>query len=409
MNKAKKLLIPLCVLLVSAAIVYFVTSNPPEPRRGKPSNAAQVLVEVQEIVPQTYDVVLNSFGVVAPRTQSDLVAQVSGQIVKVADEFRDGGFFEKGDPLVWIDERDYIAQEKIAQANVLSAQQTLLEEQARSEQALIDWKRLGNGETPNALVLREPQLEAAKANLLSAQAQLEQAQLSVERATIRAPYNGRILLTEADLGQYINSNTTVASIYAIDLIEVRLPINNADLALIDLPREYRNNLSLSTDSKVHLHSDAVGNQHWLAKLVRTEGAIDASTQQLYVVAQIDDPYSQKNQDMVPIKIGQYVNAQLSGKRLDNAIVIPNTSIYQGSYVYTVKDNILMRKDISILWQNGTEAIISSGLEFGESLVLTPMGQVSSGTRVKVLEPNSSNKPPAKDNINKPKGDKRPSR
>lgn len=409
MNKTKKLLIPLCVVLVSAAIVYFVTSNPPEARRGKPSNAAQVLVEVQEIRPQTYDVVLNSFGVVAPRTQSDLVAQVSGQIVKVADEFRDGGFFEKGDPLVWIDERDYIAQEKIAQANVLSAQQTLLEEQARSEQALIDWKRLGNGETPNALVLREPQLEAAKASLLSAQAQLEQAQLAVERATIRAPYDGRILVTEADLGQYINSNTTVASIYAIDLIEVRLPINNADLALIDLPREYRNKLSLSTDSKVHLRSDAVGKQHWLAKLVRTEGAIDASTQQLYVVAQIDDPYSQKNKDMVPIKIGQYVNAQLSGKRLNDAIVVPNTSIYQGSYVYTVKDNILMRKDISILWQNGTEAIISSGLEFGESLVLTPMGQVSSGTRVKVLEPTSGNKPRAKDNIKKPKGDKRPSR
>lgn len=390
MNRTKKILLPLSIVLISAAIILFVKLNPPQATRGKPSAGTQVLVEIQTISPQAYDIVLESYGVVAPRTQSDLVAQVSGQIMKVADQFRDGGFFEKGDPLVWIDDRDYTAEAQIAQANVLSAQQALLEEQAMGEQALKDWKRLGNGAQAGDLVLRKPQLESAKASLLSAQAQLQKAQLSVERSIVKAPYAGRILNTEADLGQVVSANTAIASIYSIDVIEVRLPINNSDLALIDLPKEYRNNIAVANKSKVYLHSDAVGKQNWIANLVRTEGAIDSSTQQLYVVAQIEDPYSQLHDDMVPIKIGQYVDAQLMGKRLNDAIVIPNSAIYQGSYVYIVNEGVLLRKEINIQWQNSEHAIIDQGLAVGDTLVLTPMGQVSSGTRVKILEPSSGN-------------------
>jgi len=392
MNRIKKLLLPLFIILITAVIIYYVTSNPPEAKRGRPSAPTQVLVEVENLNEQTYDVVLESFGVVEPRTQSNLVAQVSGQIMKVADQFRDGGFFEKGDPLVWIDDRDYLAEAQIAQANVLSAQQALLEEQAMGEQAIKDWKRLGNGAEAGDLVLRKPQLESAKASLLSAKAQLQKAQLALERSIVKAPYAGRILTTDADLGQVVSANTAIASIYAIDVIEVRLPINNSDLALIDLPKEYRNNIAIPAKSKVYLHSDAVGKQSWQARLVRTEGAIDSSTQQLYVVAQIEDPYSQLRQDMVPIKMGQYVNAQLMGKQLNNVIVIPNSAIYQGSYVYTVVNKALLRKEISIQWQNSQHAIISEGLEAGEALVLTPMGQVSSGTRVKILEPSSNQAP-----------------
>ncbi|MGS2719706.1 efflux RND transporter periplasmic adaptor subunit [Paraglaciecola aestuariivivens] len=386
MNKLHKRWIPAIIILCSVGIVLYVTSNPPKTERRSAGAGTQVMVEVSEIVPRRYQVMLDSFGVVQPRTQSVLVAQVSGQIIKVSEQFRDGGFFEKGEPLVWLDDRDFKAESLIAQANVSSAQQALLEEQAKAEQALIDWKRLGNGAKPNSLVLREPQLAAAQASLLSAQAQKQKADLALERATIRAPYAGRILKTQANLGQVVSSNASLASIYAIDNVEVRLPINNSDLALIDLPVEYRDQQNSAVNAKVYLYSDLVGEQKWLAKLVRTEGAIDASTQQLYAVAQIEDPYSRNNSDSVPVKIGQYVNARLEGKTLDNAIVIPNSAIYQGSYVYTVSNNTLLRQDINIRWQNNSEAIISQGLQAGDTLVLTPMGQVSSGTRVQIAEP-----------------------
>jgi RND family efflux transporter MFP subunit len=399
MTITKKTFIPLLIVVISLVLVYFITQNPPQAKRGRPTEVPSIVVKTMAIQPADYQVMLSSFGTLRPRTQSVLVAQVSGQIMKISEQFRDGGFFEKGDPLVWLDERDYIAEAKIAQANVLSGQQALLEEQARGEQAKVDWLRLGDGSKPSTLVLRLPQLEAAKAVLLSAEAQLQKAQLSLERATINAPYAGRILNTQVDVGQVVNNNTQLASIFAIDVVEVRLPINNNDLPLIDLPQEYRGNKVINDQTKVLLHSDLIGKQNWNAKIVRTEGAVDSDSQQLYVVAQIEDPYNEFTEQKMPLKIGQYVNADIVGKTLKNAVVIPNSAIYQGSYVYTVLDGALLRKEIEIRWQNTNDAIISAGLDLGELLVTTTLGQVSSGTRVNIQNSidNNNNRP-----NNKPK-------
>ena len=86
---------------------------------------------------------------------------------------------------------------------------------------------------------------------------------------------------------------------------------------------------------------------------------------------------------MPLKIGEYVTAKLTGKTLSSVLVIPNNTIYQGSYVYVIEGDVLQRRDIEIAWQNERDAIIEAGLADGESLVTTPLGQVTSGVRVRV--------------------------
>ena len=189
-----------------------------------------------------------------------------------------------------------------------------------------------------------------------------------------------------------HSNTNLADLYAVDYIEVRLPIRNNDLAYLSLPESFRYGKRDTNFPEVTLTSTLGSADVWVGKVVRTEGAIDESSQQLYVVAQIDDPYDVTNKgNVAPIKIGQYVNAAIVGKTIKQALVIPNSSIYQGSYVYiaeTINDQtVLKRKEISIRWQNGEEAIIESGLSVGDNLVLTPLGQVSSGTPVQIAGSN----------------------
>ena len=379
----KKTLLPIGIILVTIGLFALITSNPPSAARGKPSAAPQMTVDVLPISLQSYSVQLDSFGLVQPRTQSVLVAQASGQITQVSSQFRDGGFFEVGDVLIQLDNRDHKAEVKIAESSLLSAKQGLLEEQARVKQAVADWQRLGNGQQANALVLREPQLEAAKAKVLSAEAQLEKARLTLERTKIVAPYAGRVLKKQVDLGQVVSNNAQLATIYAVDYVEIRLPIKNKDLELIELPEQFRDVAHTPLGSSVQFRSDLVQDQTWQGRVVRTESAIDTASQQLYVVAQIDNPYQAKLNQVSPIKIGQYVTAQLQGKTLNNVMVIPNSAIYQGSYVYTVIDGVLKRKDINLRWQNANDAIVATGLAPGELLVLTPLGQVSSGTPVKV--------------------------
>jgi RND family efflux transporter MFP subunit len=379
----KKRLIPVAILVAAGVAASLILNNPPQAGRRGPSKAPQMTVQTQSVAPQLYQVQLDSFGTVRPRTESVLVAQASGQITFLSDNFRDGGFFERGEVLIELDNRDHLADVKIAKANLLDAKQQLAEEQARAEQALIDWQRLGKQGLPNDLVLRKPQLEAAKAKQLSAEAQLAKAELALERTKIVAPYAGRVLEKHVDLGQVVSSNSQLADIYAVDYVEIRLPIKNNDLALIDLPEEFRGQQDKQKVGTKVTFQSAINQAGWQGQLVRTEGAINEQSQQLYVVAQIADPYDLANQGQTPVKIGQYVSAKINGKLLTDALLIPTQAIYQGSYVYIVEEGVLLRKEIELLWKNANEAVVKSGLNPGDMLVTTALGQVSSGTPVAI--------------------------
>lgn len=375
---------PIAIFAGLVAIAVIIWMNPPETPQRPQFSGPTMTVETIPVLPRDYRIMLQSYGTVQPRTRSMLVAQVGGQIVEINENVRDGGFFEKGDTLGQIDPRDYEADVQIALASLADAKQVMAEAIARSDQAREDWERLGNEGEPSKLVLRVPQLEAARAGVGSAESALTKVKLDLERTSIVAPFAGRVIRKLVDLGQVVGPNTQLAEIYATDVVEIRLPLRNRDLGFIDLPESYRHSGPRETSIDVLIKSDLIGNEKWQARLVRTEGAIDESARQLHVIAQIDDPFGPRSEGRSPLKIGQYVTAEIEGKTLPGALVIPNSAIYQGSYVYTVEDDILRRRDIEIAWQNDIDAVVDNGLELGMDLVMTPLGQVTSGIRVSVL-------------------------
>jgi multidrug efflux system membrane fusion protein len=385
MNAISKKMIPVAIIGGLLLIAVLIKMNPPEAPQRRPFAGPQMVVATTAVENQEYKIHLQSYGTVQPRTQSVLVAQVGGQIISINENVRDGGFFEKGDVLGQIDPRDYEADVRISEALLADARQALAEAEARSVQALEDWERLGNtGDAPD-LVLRVPQLEAASARVKSAESALQKANLDLERTQLVAPFAGRVLRKLVDVGQVVSNNTQVAEIYATDVVEIRLPLRNRDLGFIELPESFRfsDAVDASAEMDVIIRSDLIGNEAWNAKLVRTEGAIDESARQLHVIAQIDDPFGKKSQGRSQLKIGQYVTAEIPGISLSNVLVIPNNTIYQGSYVYIVEDSLLHRRDIVIDWQNDTDALIGQGLAHGDQLVTTPLGQVTSGIRVSI--------------------------
>lgn len=389
-----KALLPVAILAVLITIAALILGNPPQAQRGGPPEGPRMVVDVEEVRRGPYAIAVQSYGTVQPRTQSMLVAQVSGQIVNVESAFRPGGFFRANDILVTIDPRDYDADVKIAEANLMDAIQAETQEQARAEQALIDWERLGGGEPPSDLVLRKPQLAAATARAASARSALAKARLDLERTVIRAPFDGRLLRQLVDRGQVVNNGAQLAEIFATDYVEVRLPIRNSDLPYVDLPE------SESATQPTVTFASELGDVRFEGRIVRTESAIDTNSRQLHVIAQIDDPFrlaSDANER--PIKIGEYVTAVVQGRELRSALVIPSAAIYQNTYVYVVEESVLQRRNVEVDWQNGRDAIIGSGLESGDQLVTTALGQVSSGTRVQIA--GVSNRPPARRGADSP--------
>ena len=386
----KKVLAPIVILAVLVTAGVMILSNPPQTERRGPPGGPQTVVEVMPIASQSYQISVNSYGTVQPRIRSMLIAQVSGQIVDIQPYFRPGGFFTEGNTLLTIDPRDYQADVQIAEATLMDALQAEAQEQARAKQALIDWQRLGEeDQAPSALALRKPQLQAAKARVHSARSALNKAKLNLERTQLVAPFSGRVLEQMVDVGQVVNPGTQLGEVFATDYVEVRLPIRNADLAFVDLPE-----VDQGPHPDVTIYSELGARQNWTGKIIRTEGAIDEIARQLHVVAQINDPFGTAGSVGRPLKIGEYVTAEISGKVLPNVIVIPNNTIYQNAYVYVLEEGLLQRRSVEIDWQNGTESIIAAGLSSGDALVTTPLGQVISGTRVRIAGPQATTLPSA---------------
>jgi len=370
MKKIFKVLIPFIIIFGTIGVVYIIFDNPPEVKKQK-TKSSKIKVEVKKLVKQDFLISLDSFGTAQPSVQTTLTSQVSGKVIYVNDKFKNGAYFKKGDLLVQIEDLDYISDEKIAQAQLVLAKQALLEEQAKSKQAKEDWEKFNIKGKPNSLVLRVPQLQSAKANLMAAQAQLAKAKLNSKRTKILAPYDGRVIEKNVSIAQVISSNEQVGTIFSSDVIEVRLPIKNKDLNLIDIDKK----------AGVKFNSE-VSNTVYNGKIVRSESSIDTNTKQLYLIAEIKE-------NSKKIKIGEYLKAKIQAKRLKNVIVIPNDSIYQSSYVYLEKDGFLQRNQIEILWQDDNNTLVKSGLKQNDNLVLTTLGVVSSGTKVDILNEDGS--------------------
>ncbi len=343
-------------------------------------------VEVVELQPQDYVVEVTSRGTVSPRTQSTLVAEVTGRITEVTNRLREGGFFEPGDLLVNIDPRDYESAMTIARAELAQQKLSLNQEQARSQQANDDWQRLGSGSKASDLVLRKPQLSSSRAAVSAADARLKQARTDLDRTRIEAPYAGRVLEKKVDVGQYVRAGEVLASIYAIDYVEVKLPLSAAQLEQLQLPEHYRGeHPDNSANPAVTLISRSGSTQHhWQGQIVRSTGAIDTRSRQQFVVAQVDDPYARDENGRPPLKMGSFVEALISGKTFTNVFVIPRSALHEGRDILLAVDGKLKRQAVNIVWSQGNEVIIS-GLQAGAKLIITPPAYAVDGAAIAIKD------------------------
>ncbi|NGX17401.1 efflux RND transporter periplasmic adaptor subunit [Wenzhouxiangella sp. XN24] len=381
-NKLLKWTLPLLVLALAIAGGRYIVSQRPDAPQFTPPQVP-VSIDAIRVAPQDYRVVVHSEGTVEPRTESTLIPQVSGQIVAISPTFREGGFFEAGDILVTLDPRDYELAIASAEAQVAQAQSALEQELAQAKVVEGDWRMLGK-EAPE-LGLRKPQIAAARATLLSAESQLERARFDLERTRIRAPYDGQVLEKNVDVGQFVSTGTLLARVYATDYVEIRLPLTDRQLEFVDLPERFRGETAQrgTAGPEVVVKAD-IGRQlwQWSGRVVRAEGAIDTSTRQLFVVAQVDDPYERVADGQPPLRIGQFVEVEIQGRTLADAFVLPRGAVRDSGDVLIVDaDSRLERRPVSVAWTDGEYAIVTRGLEAGDVINVTPLAVAASGTLV----------------------------
>ena len=388
-SKTRTVVVCSIVLGVGVAGVWILNENKSTPTKV-PRTVTRPVVLSQVVRSATRRIDVKTQGTVKPRTEIELVAQVSGEVKSVSPSLVNGGFFAKAEVLVQLDDRDY--QLDVIQAESLVAQADLRvsREVAEAEIARKEWKSLGKGEaTP--LTLREPQLQEARAALAAAKAGLRKAQLSLERTTVKAPFAGRVRVKGVDVGQFVGVGTSLAKVYAVDYAEVRLPLHDSKLRYLDVPLTYQGSGSTRTGPKVTLRVRFAQRVHeWPARIVRTEGELDAKSRMVHAIARVENPYAKVDSDRPPLSVGMFVEAVIRGREFPNVVEIPRASVREGDEVLLIdKDNRLHRRRVKILHRDGKKVLVESGLFDGERICISPISIFVEGMEVEVRKPQSA--------------------
>ncbi|MFK7891142.1 MAG: efflux RND transporter periplasmic adaptor subunit [Granulosicoccus sp.] len=372
LRQAIRFTLPLFVLGVALGIAHSLRNNEPDVVQ-MPTPVNTLRVEATRVKATEYPVFIKSQGFVQPTLFGTLVPEVSGKVTFLAADLVIGGSFDQGELLLQIDPRDYAIALTQATANLAQAEAQLEEQTALAERAVADWQSFGSGASPSALTLREPQLAAARANLDAALAQLERARLDLERTRLTAPYQGMVLDRPIDQGQFLSPGTSVARIYSTDTMDVRLPLSNRQLSHLRLP------ITAAYQPAVELTARVGRNDYtWTGKLVHTEG-IDSSTQQMTVIARIEQPLTQQT---MPLRVGQFVEAAIAGSVLSPVFVIPLSALRENREVLLIDSaQTIRRQSVVVAWSDEQVAVLESGLDEGNLLVTTPLSSIADGTPV----------------------------
>ena len=394
-------LVILGISLVIATLLKY-TRKPPAKTEKK---VVAPLVKVQRVYQQDVQMVVQGYGTVQPKVQAEVVPQVSGKVVSIHPDFKNGGFVKAGKSLVTIDPRDYELAVQRVEAEVAKAEVELDLEKAEAEVSRQEWEQLNPGkEPPSPLIVREPQIRQAQTRLEAAKAQLAAAELNLERTRVSLPFDGRVMSETVDLGQYVNTGQSIGKIYSIEAVEIEVPLEDLELEWFDIPANpvsINGSNRIKIGSKVEVRANFAGGIHtWEGRVVRTTGEIDKTSRLVSVVVEVAEPFKGAN-GRPPLVPGMFVEVLIKGKILEKAIPVPRDAIHEGNKVWVVENGQLHIQPLEIARADQNFVYTTSGPNDGAMIVLSSLDTVTEGMRVRTQTDMSSEAEQPNQNSNTP--------
>lgn len=373
-----KIVLPIIVLAIGAGATAALISSRKEPERVE-RPALGPLVEVRRVEAETVLVQVTGQGEVHPRVAVDLAPQVSGRLTAVHPSLVSGGRFRAGEVLLEIDPRDYELAVERGVAAVASAETVLARERAEAAAAHEEWREVHGDEAPPALLVREPQIREAEAKLAAARADLAGAELALERTRISLPWNGLVIEESVDVGQMVTTGQKIATVYGTDEVEVRVPLDDRELAWFEWPGSSGGQ---ARGPAAVVSADFAGARHsWPGRVDRIEGRVDPRSRMVGVIVAVKDPFSRRDA-RPPLLPGTFVDVAIDGTRLDDVVVLPRHALRVDDRVWVVDGQELDVRDVEVLRRERDRVYVGSGLEPGESVVVSSLDAVTDGMTVR---------------------------
>lgn len=333
------------------------------------------LVKTEILKPRDIEMVIKGYGTVKPRSAMQIVPQISGKIVSMNPQFRAGGIISAGEQLFEIEPKDFELAVEQAQANVAEMEVKLDIEKSEAAVAKREWGQINPGTEPNsALVLREPQIRQAQAQLFSAKAALAKAELDLARTSITLPIEVCVTEKNVDLGQFVMSGHVAGRAYGIDAVEIEVPLEDDELAWFALP---------GSEAKV-IASFAGEEKIFNGEIKRTTGRVDETSRLIYVVVEVRNPVKRNNisDSLMP---GTFVTVSIKGKVFENAYAVKRDWVHNGDELWVVNGDTLNIKTINVVRTDDEYAYIKLNGDETIKVVASSIDAVVDGMKVRVAQ------------------------
>ena len=357
---------------------------------------------------------LSVYGEIVAGRKVDLRPLVPGRIIETGASFVDGGSMRAGDLIIAIDPFDFestLAERRAELAEARARHKELtanlegekrMQDNARSQldlaeadvvrrenliatghgsQKALDDARLARDQRQESVITSRQALDMLAARIDQAAAAVDRLKVGVsrarrdlEKAQLRAPFDGFLLDTEGAVGKQVNVNDRVARLIDAGWLEARFLLANYQFERLLAAGDF-----VGTPAQVIWR---LGHRtfEFAAVIERAESRIDAASGGVLLYARLKDTGLE-----TVLRPGAFVEVRVPEAQLNQVIRVPESALHRdgGDAVFVVRDGRLERRSVTALGRDGGDYLVRGQFVDEDLIVTTRFPEMAPGLRVTV--------------------------
>jgi HlyD family secretion protein len=349
--------------LVFASLTLVAAGCGDSARSAAGSKAKGVPVRTVEVAARDLDDVAVLTGTLHPRSEIQVVAQVSARLMRVVRD--EGSRVAAGEVLAVLEDADYRLAHDRAAAALATAEANRAHATAEKERAESLLKT--GGITDKDRLSADVALQVATASVAQAKAEESIAALQLDRCRITAPFAGRVAKRHADVGAMVANGTPVFTLVDDGLLEFRAAAPSADWGRVKVGAE------------ADVTADALSGFDVRGRVARVVPLVDDRSRTFDVVVEVPG-----SRDLVG---GLFARARIRVGRVSGALVVPPQALVRDggspgeAQTFVVSKGVAERRTVSLGVEAADGIQVTQGLAAGDVVVLDPPVALASGSAV----------------------------